>query len=105
VVTRECAVARKMMPAMATSEAKANMYLRLRRRARRWESWERVAMLMLMMMVMQEVGFDGMLEMRGRETVCCDGTEVSRKVNVTTKSSINEQNNFHTTSNLQRKKK
>jgi hypothetical protein len=43
VVTRECTVARKMMPAMAMEEVNANMYLRLRSSERRWDSWEGVA--------------------------------------------------------------
>jgi hypothetical protein len=43
VVTRECTVARKMMPATSTSAANANMYLRLRSSERRWESWAGVA--------------------------------------------------------------
>ena len=42
-VTRECTVARKMMPVRATRAAEANMYFRLRRRARKWESWAGVA--------------------------------------------------------------
>jgi hypothetical protein len=74
VVTRECTVARKMMPAMAMREANANMYLRLRSRARRWESWEGVVIVDGVDDGDAGSCFAGMMGAREKR-VFCDGME------------------------------